>query len=51
VYFLVSKKVGGFRLILDLRGVNRFLKVLPFYMLTTAHAQGEWFLTVDLRDA
>ncbi|KAK5926333.1 hypothetical protein CgunFtcFv8_021916 [Champsocephalus gunnari] len=44
-YFLVSKKVGGFRPILDLRGINRFLKVLPFYMLTTAYAQVEWFST------
>jgi len=25
--------------------------MLPFHMLTTAHAQGEWFSTVDLRDA
>ncbi|KAK5895026.1 hypothetical protein CesoFtcFv8_011655 [Champsocephalus esox] len=55
-YFLVSKKVGGFRPVLDLRGINRFLRVLPFHMLTTADtlrvvSQGEWFTTVDLRDA
>ncbi|XP_033996783.1 uncharacterized protein LOC117491055 [Trematomus bernacchii] len=55
-YFLVSKKVGGFRPVLDLRGINRFLRVLPFHMLTTADTlcvvtQGEWFTTVDLRDA
>ncbi|KAK5883593.1 hypothetical protein CesoFtcFv8_019901 [Champsocephalus esox] len=55
-YFLVSKKVSGFRPVLDLRGINRFLKVLPFHMLTTADTlcvvtQGEWFATADLRDA
>ena len=55
-YFLVTKKVGGFRPVLDLRGLNRFLKVLPFHMLTTADTlrvvtQGEGFATVDLRDA
>ena len=47
----MSKKVCGFRLILDIRGINRFLKVLPVHMLTTAHAKGGWFTTVDLRDA
>ena len=55
-YFLVKKKDGRFRPILDLRGLNRFLKVLPFHMLTASDtlrvvARGEWFTTVDLRDA
>ena len=55
-YFLVKKKDGRFRPILDLRGLNRFLKVLPFDMLTPSDtlrvvARGEWFTTVDLRDA
>lgn len=55
-YFLVPKKTGGFRPILDLRGLNRYMKVLPFHMLTTAEvlqtaAEGEWFTTVDLTDA
>lgn len=55
-YFLVSKKDGGLRPILDLRGLNRYLKVLPFHMLTTAVVQrvvcpGEWFTTIDLKDA
>ena len=31
-YFLVAKKVGGFHLLLDLRGIDRFLEVLPFHM-------------------
>lgn len=35
-YFLVPKKDGGFRPILDLRELNKFLETLPFYMMTTA---------------
>ena len=42
--------------ILDLRGLNQFLKVLPFHMLRVvdvlqAIAQGEWFVSMDLKDA
>ena len=43
-YFLVAKKDGGLRPILDLRGLNRFLKVLRFHMLSTA----EVLRTVDV---
>ncbi|XP_075325338.1 uncharacterized protein LOC142383616 [Odontesthes bonariensis] len=55
-YFLVAKKDGGFRPILDLRNLNRFLKVLRFHMLTTAEvlrtvSRGEWFTSIDLEDA
>ena len=55
-YFLIKKKDGRFRPILDLRGLNRFLMVLPFHMLTASETlrlvtRGEWFTTVDLRDA
>ncbi len=55
-YFLVPKKDGGFRPVLDLRGLNQFLKVLPFRMITTAEvlrvvAPGEWCTLVDLKDA
>ena len=55
-YFLVGKKGGGLRPILDLRELNRFLKVMPFHMLTTAEvlrvvARGEWFTSIDLKDA
>ena len=35
-YFLVRKKDGGLRPNLDLRGLNRLLKVLRFHMLSTA---------------
>lgn len=55
-YFLVEKKTGGFRPVLDLRGLNKFLKVIPFRMLTTTDVlqsidHGEWFTSVDLKDA
>lgn len=55
-YFLVPKKAGGLRPILDLRGLNVFLKSLPFRMLSTremlqAISPGEWFTTIDLMDA
>ncbi|XP_075325299.1 uncharacterized protein LOC142383412 [Odontesthes bonariensis] len=55
-YFLVAKKDGGFRPILDLRNLSRFLKVLRFHMLTTAEvlrtvSRGEWFTSIDLEDA
>ena len=55
-YFLVTKKTGGFRPILDLRGLNKFLKVISFHMLTTKDvlqsiAPGEWFTSIDLKDA
>ncbi|XP_037832808.1 uncharacterized protein LOC108247140 [Kryptolebias marmoratus] len=55
-YFLVPKRTGGFRPILDLRQLNKFLKVLPFRMLQLralfqAIRDGDWFTTVDLRDA
>ena len=54
--FFIPKKDGGFRTIQDLRGLNRFLKVLPFGMLRMADvlqsvAQGAWFVAIDLEDA
>ena len=55
-YFLVTKKDGGFRPILDLRGLNTYLKVLPFHMLRTADVlqtvkTQSWFTSIDLKDA
>ncbi len=55
-YFLVPKKDGGLRPILDLRGLNRYLRIYKFKMLTikmiVSHIQSEdWFVTIDLKDA
>ena len=55
-YFLVEKKGGGMRPILDLRGLNKFLKTFKFRMLTTASLlrtvrRGDWFTSLDLKDA
>ena len=56
VYFLIPKKDGRFLPILDMRRLNRFLKVWPFRILRMADvhqsvAQGAWFVTIDLKDA
>ncbi len=55
-YFPVPKKDGGLRPILDLRQLNRFIKVLPFKMLTTKQIlesiePGVWLASIDLKDA
>ncbi|KAL0176639.1 hypothetical protein M9458_028969, partial [Cirrhinus mrigala] len=55
-YFLVPKKDGGLRPILDLRHLNRALMKRPFKMLTLkqilSHVRpGDWFLSLDLKDA
>ncbi len=55
-YFLVPKKDGGLRPVLDLRRLNMYIKVLRLKMLTTAQIleatePNEWFTTIDLKDA
>ncbi len=55
-YFVVPKRDGGLRPILDLRPINRALCKCPFRMLTLKQilAQirpGDWFASVDLKDA
>lgn len=55
-YFLVPKKTGDLRPVLDLRGLNMFLRTIPFHMLSTgemiqALSHGEWVTTIDLKDA
>ena len=55
-YFIVPKKDGGQRPVLDLRPLNQYLKVLPFKMVHTAVVirsiqRGEWFTSLDLKDA
>uniref|UniRef100_UPI003AAB97E8 uncharacterized protein n=1 Tax=Centroberyx gerrardi TaxID=166262 RepID=UPI003AAB97E8 len=55
-YFLVPKKTGGVRPILDLRSLNNCIVERPFHMLTTKHLlecvqPGDWLTTIDLKDA
>ncbi len=55
-YFIVPKKSGGLRPILDLRALNRALHRLPFKMLTPKRIFGcvrpqDWFAAIDLKDA
>ncbi|XP_064424706.1 condensin-2 complex subunit D3 [Latimeria chalumnae] len=54
-YFLISKKSGGVRLILDLRRLNSHLRVEKFRMvslgtLIPSLSQGDWFCALDLKD-
>ncbi|KAI2651994.1 Transposon Ty3-G Gag-Pol polyprotein [Labeo rohita] len=55
-YFIVPKKDGGLRPILDLRLLNRSVKRLKFKMLTIKQVVSQigsedWFVTIDLKDA
>ncbi len=55
-YFIVPKKSGGLRPILDLRVLNRSLHKLPFKMLTQKRIfecvrPRDWFAAIDLKDA
>lgn len=55
-HFLVPKTTDRFRPILDLRGLNRVLKVPLFHLLMVAEVlksiyKGEWFTSVDLKNA
>ncbi|KAL0193870.1 hypothetical protein M9458_012166, partial [Cirrhinus mrigala] len=55
-YFIVPKKGGGLRPILDLSVLNRALLKLPFKMLTLKHILTcvrvqDWFVAIDLKDA
>ncbi len=55
-YFIVPKKGGGLRPILDLRVLKRALHKLPFRMLTQRRIfqcvrPFDWFAAIDLKDA
>ncbi len=55
-YFIVPKKCGGLRPILDLRVLNRALHKLPFKMRTLRRIikciqPKDWFAAIDLKDA
>lgn len=55
-YFVVPKKDGGSRPILDLRALNRHIRTYSFKMLThkqliTSIKPGDWFTKLDLKQA
>ncbi|KAL0174654.1 hypothetical protein M9458_030622, partial [Cirrhinus mrigala] len=55
-YFIVPKKSGGLRPILDLRALNWALHKIPLKILTLKHIlrfvrDQDWFVAVDLKDA
>ncbi|XP_067241145.1 uncharacterized protein [Chanodichthys erythropterus] len=55
-YFIVPKKDGGLRPIIDLRVLNRSVQKLKFKMLTLKQIisqirSEDWFVTIDLKDA
>ncbi|KAL0173161.1 hypothetical protein M9458_033472, partial [Cirrhinus mrigala] len=55
-YFIVLKKDGGLRPILDLRQLNRSVMRLKFKMLTVNQVVSQirsedWFVTIDLKEA
>ncbi len=55
-YFLIPKKDGGLRPILDLRCLNHALMRRPFRMITLKQilsqiCTGDWFCSLDLKDA
>ncbi len=50
-YFLVPKKDGGLRPILDLRRLNHALMRRPFRMIMLKQIRtGDWFCSLDLKD-
>ncbi|KAL0173082.1 hypothetical protein M9458_033393, partial [Cirrhinus mrigala] len=55
-YFIVPKKDGGLRPIIDLRRLNHSVMKLKFKMLTVKQVVSQirsedWFVTIDLKDA
>lgn len=55
-YFLVPKKTGGMRPILDLSLFNKLIMERQFHMLTIREVlecvhYGDWFTSIDLKDA
>ncbi len=55
-YFLATKRTGGFRPILNLRGLNTYLRVSKFRMETLSSIiqglhPGWWMVSLDLKDA
>ncbi|KAG6939132.1 hypothetical protein G0U57_003101, partial [Chelydra serpentina] len=56
IYFLISKKKGGWRPILNLCHINCFIRKLRFHMVTLAAIipsleKGMWFRALNMKDA
>jgi len=54
--FLVEKKGGGFRPVVNLKGLNQFIKAEHFkmeglHLLPSLIQQGDWMVKLDLKDA
>ena len=55
-FFLIAKKDGGQRPIINLKGLNKFIQVKTFRMQTPQSVlsllrQGDWLASLDLKDA
>ncbi len=55
-YFLATKRTGGFHPILNLHGLNSFIRVAKFRMETLTSIlqglhKGWWMLSLELKDA
>ena len=54
--FVVPKASGGFRPVIDLSPLNKFIKTTKFKMETprtvlAAIREGDWMVSIDLKDA
>lgn len=54
--FLVKKSDGGLRPIIDLRGLNKYVKTKPFHLISQASVpnflqQDDWLVKIDLSQA
>ena len=54
--FLVLKKDGGMRPVINLKGLNKFVRMEYFkmegrHLLNSMVKSGDWFIKVDFKDA
>ena len=55
-FFLLKTKLGGFRLVINLRNLNQFIHMEHFAMetitnLRTMLSKDDWIMTIDISDA
>ncbi|KAK3550823.1 hypothetical protein QTP70_005739 [Hemibagrus guttatus] len=50
-YFIVSKKDGGLRPVLDLEALKFGFKMLTMKLIASQISSEDWFVTIDLKDA